>query len=756
MPDHHFASSSELSRDTPRLRVLLVEDSAADAELAILTLEGAGLDFTYDIAATIEACQHLLQTHQYDVVLSDYRLPGADAYQTLALLKQSQQDIPLILVTGALGEDASVDCIKAGMTDYVLKDRLFRLPMVLQRSLEEVALRRQKQEAIAQLQQQARREAIINRIVQAMRGTLVLAEVLQTTADLLHDSLGVSCCAIFRQIEPQVSQIQYVSAATFDGSAMLGRSCDLVQYHHQDLRRGRSVTVDQANLPPELQTIAEQWHLQAMLTVPLIYQDQFFGGICLHQCDRQRSWTTDEINMVEAIADQCAIAIHQTQLFDQLQRQAQREQFLNQIGHALNSSLDPDFVLEKIVKLTGECFDVDRVIIFSLGNEKFQVLQEWRTSEKTISVLGLTVALSAWPQLLDPSSAMWCQGILHSPNYAELPHDEMQSQPFMESSTQSVLRVPVFIHDELFGGLSLQTTTTCRTFTPDEIRLLQQIADQAAIALYNAQSYERLEQIVKLRTQELEREKLLSDAANRSKSEFLTHMSHELRTPLTGILGFSSLLSKQVFGPLNSKQQEYVEGIASCGRHLLDLINDLLDLSKIEAGKEELLLEPVVIQEVCEAGLSMVQEMAHNKRLQLHYRANIDATICIADKRRLKQILFNLLSNAVKFTDSGSVTLRVTQTDKTVQFAVVDTGIGISEPDQDKLFQSFQQLDGGLDRRYEGTGLGLALARKLAQLHEGDITVTSELGHGSTFICHLPLEQDMPPLISANEAVLNE
>jgi signal transduction histidine kinase len=310
----------------------------------------------------------------------------------------------------------------------------------------------------------------------------------------------------------------------------------------------------------------------------------------------------------------------------------------------------------------------------------------------------------------------------------------------------SLLSVPIFIRDQFFGGISLHTTTIYRTFTQDEIHLLQGIADKAAIALYNAQSYERLEELVKERTQELEQEKVLSEAANRTKSEFLSNMSHELRTPLTGILGFSSILLEEIFGPLNPKQQEYIQGLYTCGKHLLELINDLLDLSKVEAGKEELNLEMLLVEEVCQACLSLFEEGCKQRGLQLSASVALDVTTCIADRRRLKQILVNLLSNAVKFTESGSVTLRVEQTEEAIAFSVIDTGIGIAQADRETLFQPFKQLDSGLNRKYEGTGLGLALSRKLARLHGGDITLQSELGRGSCFTLHLPrqLPTDAP------------
>lgn len=250
----------------------------------------------------------------------------------------------------------------------------------------------------------------------------------------------------------------------------------------------------------------------------------------------------------------------------------------------------------------------------------------------------------------------------------------------------------------------------------------------------------QLEQALRDCTQQLAQEKSSSEAASRAKGEFLATISHELRTPLTGILGFSDLLSKQLFGPLNEKQQQYIDSIATCGQHLLELINDLLDLSKIEAGKEELTLEPLLIDEICQACMSLVQERAQQRGLQLFTEVATDIVTCTADQRRLKQILFNLLSNAVKFTETGWVKLQVTQTQDEILFSVIDTGIGIAEEHQSLLFEPFQQIDSGLDRMYEGTGLGLALSRRLARLHGGDITLRSQLGHGSCFTVQLPLK----------------
>ncbi|MBD2020700.1 response regulator, partial [Leptolyngbya sp. FACHB-36] len=238
--------------------------------------------------------------------------------------------------------------------------------------------------------------------------------------------------------------------------------------------------------------------------------------------------------------------------------------------------------------------------------------------------------------------------------------------------------------------------------------------------------------------QELEQEKLISEAANRAKSEFLATMSHELRTPLNAVLGLSEVLQEQLFGPLNAKQADYIHHIHNSGQHLLQLINDILDLAKVELGREVLSLAPVPVFDVCHYCLMLVQEQAFERGLHISSHIDPAAHTCLADERRLRQMLLNLLSNAIKFTPAGSVSLIVEKQPRSIVFTVADTGIGIAADQLPLLFKPFSQLDSQLDRKYSGTGLGLALTRNLAQLHGGKVTVESTLGKGSRFTIELP------------------
>lgn len=554
--------------EPPSMHLLIVAFHQENLETIATTLDLAGVIFTYDVAADIAQSQVLLQKVKYDAVIWEEKMPAPRELPLLHIVQASQQEIPVILVAEILGQEGAIDCIKAGISDCVIKARLFRLPYVLRRALDEFADRK-------------------------------------------------------------------------------ARELELLK-----LRSSQAL--------------------------------------------------------------------------------------LNQISRSLNSTLDLASILHQIVQLTGECFDVDRVVMFSLSEETVTAIEEWRASPEVSSLIGFQAPLDDWIYPWDPRQDLHDRWVFHMPEYDQMPKSPIWQAQIQQGQILSLLRVPIYIRRRLFGALSLHVTTHRRRFSQDEIHIFEQIADLAAIALHNTQNYSDLEILVKERTHQLEQEKILSEAANHAKTEFLSNMSHEFRTPLTGILGFSNVLLQQIFGPLTAKQKQYIASIAECGQHLLDLINDLLDLSKVEAGKEDLNIQTIIVEDLCLACLSLVRERIQNHGLELKLEIPPDITTCSGDQRRLKQILFNLLSNAIKFTPSGSITLRVEGGEGKIGFAVIDTGIGISPEGQSQLFQPFQQLHSNLPTTYEGTGLGLALSRKLAQLHNGDITLVSELGKGSTFTLWIP------------------
>ena len=298
----------------------------------------------------------------------------------------------------------------------------------------------------------------------------------------------------------------------------------------------------------------------------------------------------------------------------------------------------------------------------------------------------------------------------------------------MRLGYRALLAVPLLREDHIIGGLVVNRKAP-GDFSPETIDLLNTFATQSALAIQNARLF-----------REIEDKSAQLEVATQHKSEFLANMSHELRTPLNAVIGFSEVLLERMFGDLNPKQDEYLQDILSSGRHLLSLINDILDLSKIEAGRMELELTTFDLPVALDNALTLVRERAtrHGIRLDLAVDDRVGAVV--GDERKIKQVILNLLSNAVKFTpEGGRVTVRALPAGDAVEVAVSDTGIGIAPEDREAIFEEFRQVGSDYARKREGTGLGLTLARKFVELHGGTIRVESEVGRGSTFTVALPV-----------------
>ena len=321
--------------------------------------------------------------------------------------------------------------------------------------------------------------------------------------------------------------------------------------------------------------------------------------------------------------------------------------------------------------------------------------------------------------------------VVHIPNAVTDPEYKWAGQQAAGEPYPTILAVPMLREATVIGVLTVQRTEV-RPFTDKQIELVTTFADQAVIAIENVRLFRELE----AKSQELE-------AASRHKSEFLANMSHELRTPLNAIIGFSEVLAERMFGEVNAKQAEYLQDILSSGRHLLSLINDILDLSKVEAGRLELELGRFHLPTALDNALTLVRERATRHGITLTQTVDAGVGDIVADERKVKQILLNLLSNAVKFTpEGGRVSVTATAAEDGITIAVSDTGIGIAPEDQATIFEEFRQVGREDARKQEGTGLGLTLAKKFVELHGGRIWVKSQVGQGSTFSFTLPVRSD--------------
>jgi signal transduction histidine kinase len=304
------------------------------------------------------------------------------------------------------------------------------------------------------------------------------------------------------------------------------------------------------------------------------------------------------------------------------------------------------------------------------------------------------------------------------------------SDALIEAGYRAVVAVPLICEDHLIGALTMSRKMPGE-FPAETIELLQTFATQSALAIQNARLFRELGD----KSRQLE-------VASQHESEFLANMSHELRTPLNAIIGFSELLSERLYGELNEKQDEYLKDIHASGQHLLSLINDILDLSKIEAGRMELELTDFDLPTAIENALTLVRERAGCRGIALHQIVDQQLGPVRGDEGKVKQVLLNLLSNALKFTpEGGRVDVRAGLIDGMAEVSVADTGVGIAPEDQQAIFEEFRQV-GTVAKKVEGTGLGLALSRKFIELHGGRIWVESQVGVGSTFTFAIPFRRD--------------
>lgn len=464
---------------------------------------------------------------------------------------------------------------------------------------------------------------------------------------------------------------------------------------------------------------------------PLVVDDEVVGAIVLWR-NEVSPFAEREMIIVTAFAAQAALAINGVRLVQELQagraelaRRVEQLEALADVGEAVSSSLDVDEVLTTIVSLAVELSDTDggSLMEFDEATQLFSVRTTAGTEPHVVEALRGTrihldetfvgqACLVRSPQQVEDLAA-----VERDPHLAVL----------YDAGWRAVVAIPMVRSDRVVGAMVVRRRSP-GLLSDETCEVLEAFASQSAIALTNARLYQQLE----LQSAELAE-------ASQHKSEFLASMSHELRTPLNAIIGFSEVLLERMFGELNERQEDYLRDILSSGRHLLALLNDVLDLSKVEAGHMELDPSEFSVAETVDYALSMVRERASAHSITLSRELGPGVDLVRADELRFKQVLLNLLSNAVKFTpDGGRVEVRARATDADLEVTVSDTGLGIDPADQQRIFESFQQ-GGRAARQVEGTGLGLTLTKRIVELHGGRLWLASEVGHGSTFGFTIPL-----------------
>jgi PAS domain S-box-containing protein len=487
---------------------------------------------------------------------------------------------------------------------------------------------------------------------------------------------------------------------------------------------------------------------RAELAVPIMRGGQVLGNLDL-QSPEIGAFRDVDLGLLQALTDQVAIALENARLFGETRRRLDELAVVSHV--ALIGAAGRPFD-ETVARATDSLIELwpDVNVSFLFVDETDQSLR-LHPSARGVS-----------PEIIASLRVPLNQGITGWVVRERLPVrvGDVTADPRYVVGVPgagSEIAAPLVAGERVIGVVNVESPRL-NAFSGDDLRLLTTLAGQLATIFEKARLDAALEAeraaleeeraLLARRVEERTAELNIANAglrqAARAKDEFLAGMSHELRTPLTAILGMSEVLQEQFFGPLNEKQVWYVHTIEESGRHLLALINDILDLSKVEAGKVELQISRVVVESVCQASLQFIKEAAHRKQVKVSFSLDNKVSTMQADERRLKQLLVNLLSNAVKFTsEGGDVGLEVLgdAERQMVHFIVWDTGIGITRENIGRLFQPFVQLDSSLSRQYSGTGLGLSLVKRLAELHGGSVSVESKVGKGSRFTVSLPWQE---------------
>ena len=481
--------------------------------------------------------------------------------------------------------------------------------------------------------------------------------------------------------------------------------------------------------------------IRTTLFVPMMKGNDCVGVISVYRRE-VRLFNESHIALVSTFADQAVIAIDNVHLFQalddrthELGRSVEELRALGEIGQAVNSTLEPETVLTTIINQAVALTGTDGGLI-----------SEYDEATGTLPVR----AAPGFEEILEGADPVrFGEGAMGRAAQTRMPvqipdvdapdaYTGRLRALLDRAGLKALLAVPLLREDRVLGAL-LVARKTPGEFPPATVDLLGTLAAQSALAIHNARLFREIEE----KGRELAQ-------ANQHKSEFLANMSHELRTPLNAVIGFSEVLGEKMFGELNEKQAEYVDDIHTSGRHLLSLINDILDLSKVEAGRMELDVTTFDIREAVGNALTLVGERALRRAIALESELDESLADMTGDERKVKQILLNLLSNAIKFTpEGGRVTLTANGADSALVIAVRDTGVGISADDLGHIFEEFRQVGTDYARKVEGTGLGLTLTRRFVELHGGAIVVESELGAGSEFRITLPL---VPPETAAESS----
>lgn len=502
------------------------------------------------------------------------------------------------------------------------------------------------------------------------------------------------------------------------------------------LVEGKVVQIDDAETDPEYTWIEAQklGELHTLLGVPLLRDKTTIGVIALIR-RTVRPFTEKQIELVTTFADQAVIAIENARLFEEVQartadlaRSVGELRALGEVSQSVNSTLDLKTVLEtivtKAVQLSGT--EAGAIYVYSAGADRFRLRATYGMSAELIAAITDQAIRLNDPGIGDAARSR--QPVQTEDLAGNIPTPVHRI--VLEAGFRSVLVVPLLRPHKVVGALVVRRRAPGR-FSDSTVRLMETFAAQSVLAIQNARLFSEIEE----KGRQLE-------IASRHKSQFLANMSHELRTPLNSVLGFTEMLADGLYGDLPEKAKATLGRVQANGRHLLGLINDVLDLSKIEAGQLVLSIDDYAIGQMVRTVVATTEPLARAKGLSLSTTIAQGLPLGRGDERRLCQVLLNLAGNAVKFTESGAVEIAAMAQDGRFEILVRDTGPGIAPEHQARIFEEFQQVDESSTRLKGGTGLGLAISKRIVEMHGGTIGVDSAPGSGSTFRVSIPIKVD--------------
>ena len=480
--------------------------------------------------------------------------------------------------------------------------------------------------------------------------------------------------------------------------------------------------------------IARARGFRSRVRMPMVHNGATVGWISVTRAE-PGPFFDKQIALLRTFANQAVIAIENVRLFKELQartealsRSVSELQALGEVGQAISSTLDLQTVLSMIVARATQLSDTDAGVIYEYDDQR-EVFLPRATEHLEAEIIETLLATPVRKGEGATGRLAEVQEPIQLPDILVAPSESRVRGALVRTGYRALLAVPLVREEHLLGALTVLRKVSGE-FAPEVIELLRTFATQSALAIQNARLFREIE----IKGRQLE-------AASQHKSQFLANMSHELRTPLNAIIGVTDLLLEDARDLDRADEIEPLERVLRAGRHLLTLINDILDLSKIEAGQMELELDDFHLSPAIDDALLLMRERAGRRGLALERHVDGRVGEIRGDQRKVKQVLLNLLSNAVKFTpEGGRIDVRAALVDGTVEISVTDTGIGIAPEDQEAVFEAFRQV-GRAEKKAEGTGLGLALCRKFVELHGGRIWVKSQVGHGSTFTFTLPVRQ---------------